>query len=140
MWINILLLIFVGICAVCDAAEQKIPLAVVWAGMAVAAALHVWGPLENQSILSAFLSLIPGMMLWLLGFATGEKIGYGDGWIVVMIGLYTNIWKCFLVLLTGLLAQSAVVLVLLTARKISKDRKVPFAPFLLLGTGVVVCF
>lgn len=128
-----------GICAVCDGMNREIPLVAVWLGMIAAIVLHIQGLAGDRSWTALALSVLPGVMFWMLSFVTGEKVGYGDGWMLVMIGLFTGLWKCFLILLVGLVSESLLVLILLAVRKISKDRQIPFAPFLLFGMGVVVC-
>ena len=87
----------------------------------------------------AALSVVPGVMFWMLSLVTGEKVGYGDGWMLVMIGLFVGLWKCFLILLIGLISESVAVLILLAVQRITGDRRIPFAPFLLFGMGVVIC-
>ena len=139
MWIEILLFIFLGICAVYDGLERTIPLPVVWLGIIAALILHIQGLGGNGTWQSAALSVIPGVMFWVLSFVTCEKVGYGDGWMLTMIGLYMGLWKCFLILTVGLILSSLVVLILLMLRKVSREYRLPFAPFLLLGMGVVVC-
>lgn len=139
MWIEILMFVFLGICAVYDGLEREIPLAVVWLGIIAAVVLHIQGLAGDGTFMSAVLSVIPGVMFWLLGFISGEKVGYGDGWLLVMIGLFMGLWKCFLILMIGLVSGSLVVLTLLVFKKVSRDYRLPFAPFLLFGMGVVVC-
>lgn len=139
MWIEILLFVFLGICAVCDGVQREIPLVVVWLGMIAAIALHIQGLSGNWTWQAAALSVIPGVAFWLLSFITDGKVGYGDGWMLTMIGLFTGLWKCFLILMIGLISSSLVVLILLAARRVSRNYQLPFAPFLLLGMGVVVC-
>ena len=131
--------VFLGICAVYDGLEREIPLAVVWLGIIAAVVLHIQGLAGDGMFMSAVLSVIPGVMFWLLGFISGEKVGYGDGWLLVMIGLFMGLWKCFLILMIGLVSGSLVVLTLLVFKKVSRDYRLPFAPFLLFGMGVVVC-
>ena len=139
MWIEIILFGFLGICAVWDSMEKKIPLAVVWLGIITAIMLHIQGMTENQSWLAVVLSVVPGVLFWMISFATNEKVGYGDGWLLVMIGVFNGLWKCFLILLVGLAAESLVALVLLAMGRASKNRRIPFAPFLLFGMGVMLC-
>lgn len=139
MWIEILMFVFLGICAVYDGLEREIPLAVVWLGIIAAVVLRIQGLAGDGTFMAAVLSAIPGAMFWLLGFISGEKVGYGDGWLLVMIGLFMGLWKCFLILMIGLVSGSIVVLTLLVFKKVSKDYCLPFAPFLLFGMGVVVC-
>ena len=131
--------VFLGICAVYDGLEREIPLAVVWLGIIAAVVLHIQGLAGDGMFMSAVLSVIPGVMFWLLGFISGEKVGYGDGWLLVMIGLFMGLWKCFLILMIGLVSGSLVVLTLLVFKKVSRDYRLPLAPFLLFGMGVVVC-
>ena len=139
MWIEILLFVFLGICAVYDGVEREIPLAVVWLGIITAIVLHIEGLAGDGAWQAAVLSVIPGEISWMLSFVTNEKVGYGDGWMLIMIGLFVGLWKCFLILMIGLILSSLVVLILLAAGKVSRNAQLPFAPFLLLGMGVVVC-
>ncbi len=139
MWIEIFTVVFLGICAVCDGAERKIPLAVVWLGIIAALVLRAEGLAGDDTWQSAAIALIPGAAFWLLSYVSGEKVGYGDGWLLIMIGLFMGLRKCFLILLIGLVSASLAALVLLACRKVSKNDGLPFAPFLLLGLGVTVC-
>lgn len=139
MRIEILLFLIMGICAVTDGLKREIPIVVVWLGIIVAVVLRLCGTIEEGSAFMAVLSVIPGVMLWMISFVTREKVGYGDGWMLIMIGLFVGMWRCFLILLIGLISESFIVLVLLAVQRISRDRRIPFAPFLLFGMGVILC-
>lgn len=140
MWVEIVLFLFLAVCAVFDGLERKVPLVVVWLGMFLAVCLRIGGAMGETGMIAVALSLLPGVAFFLLGFLTGEKVGYGDGWVLLMIGLFLGVYQCFLILLVGLMAESAVAIVLLAVGKIKRDREIPFLPFLLLGMEVVVCF
>lgn len=140
MWIEIMLFLFLAVCAVFDSLQKQIPLIVVWLGMLAAVCFRVIGITGEEGLTAAVLSLIPGMGFFLLSFFTKEKVGYGDGWVLLMIGLFSGLFRCFLILLTGLLLESVVAVVLLTFKKIQRDKEIPFSPFLLLGMGVTLCF
>lgn len=140
MWIEIVLFLFLAVCAVFDGFSRQVPLAVVWIGMLTAVCLRICGAMGETGIVEAMLSLIPGAGFFLLSFLTRENVGYGDGWTLLMIGLFVGVYRCFLILLAGLMAESAVAVVLMAVGKIKRDREIPFLPFLLLGMGVVVCF
>ena len=139
MWVEIILFLFLGGCAVCDGLKREIPLVIVWIGIIAGVILHIQGIIKDDIWLSVLLSLFPGIMFWLISFVTREKVGYGDGWLLIMIGIFVGLRNCFLILLAALVLESIIVLVLLAVRKISGDRQIPFAPFLLLGMGVVLC-
>lgn len=140
MWVELLLFLFLGVCALFDGLYRQIPLAIVWLGMLTAVCLHIFGAMGETGLFAAALSLIPGMGFFLLSFCSREKVGYGDGWTLLMIGLFLGAYRCFLTLFVGLLAESMVVMVLLMLRKIHRNKEIPFVPFLLLGMGVAVCF
>lgn len=140
MWVEIFLFFFLAVCAVFDGMQKQIPLAAVWLGMLTAICLRAGGMMGEVNLASVALSLVPGAVFFLLGFVTREKVGYGDGWVLLMIGLFLDLSRCFLILLAGLLIESIMALVLLVLRKIQRDKEIPFCPFLLLGMGVVLCF
>lgn len=139
MWIKMLLFLLLGICALWDGIKKEIPLAVVWGGVSAAVVLHLEGVMGEETWLSLGFSFLPGIFFWMLSFMTREKVGYGDGWVLLMIGLFIGFVECFLVLMIGLMAESMILLVLLVFRKVHKDGEIPFVPFLLLGLGVVMC-
>ena len=140
MWIEIVLFVFLAVCAVFDGFSRRVPLVVVWLGILTAVCLRINGVMGETEVMELPLSVIPGAGFFLLGFLTREKVGYGDGWALLMIGLFVGAFRCFLILLVGLMAESAVAIVLLAVGKIKRDREIPFLPFLLLGMGVAVCF
>lgn len=140
MWIEIVLFLFLAVCAVFDAFSRQVPLAVIWLGMLTAVCLRISGAMGETGLMAVAFSLLPGTGLLLLAFLTREKVGYGDGWVLLMIGLFTGVYRCLLILFAGLMAESAAAIVLLMFGKVSRDREIPFLPFLLLGMGVTVCF
>lgn len=140
MWVEIFLFFFLAVCAVFDGLQKKIPLAAVWLGILTAICLRAGGMMGEVRLYAVVLSLVPGAVFFLLGFLTREKVGYGDGWVLLMIGLFLDFSRCFMILLAGLLIESAAALVLLAFRKIQRDKEIPFCPFLLLGMGVMLCF
>ena len=139
MWVNIILLVFLALCALWDGFKKEIPLVVVWIGIAAAVIMHASGIIEGTR-LSIGISVLPASIFWIISFVTREKIGYGDGWVLLMIGLYVGFMKCVLILMAALVLESIILLVLLVLGKIHKDEEVAFVPFLLLGLGVVLCF
>lgn len=140
MWIDIVLFLFLAVCAVFDGLRRQIPLLIVWVGMLTAVCFHISDGIERASLLMMAASLLPGAGFFLLSFITREKVGYGDGWVLLMIGLFLGVSRCFLILLIGLVLESAVAVALLLLQKIKRDKEIPFLPFLLLGMGVTLCF
>lgn len=138
MWIKLIACGYLGICAVCDSMKKQIPLVVVWAGMLTAIVLRMMGILETSSWTALGMSLLPGIFFWILGFVTKEQVGYGDGWLLLMIGLFYGYEDCFVILLMGLVLESVTALLLLVFHKIRREDELAFAPFLFLATAFVV--
>lgn len=80
-----------------------------------------------------FLAFLPGMLMIILACLSKEKIGYGDGICVLLIGMMEGYRRCvILVLLSlGLLFMFCVIALIL--KKVKKETRIPFLPFLLCG-------
>ncbi|MDE6202090.1 MAG: prepilin peptidase [Lachnospiraceae bacterium] len=81
--------------------------------------------------------LVPGGILMLLALITKESIGYGDGMVAAVLGLWTGGWftlavVCAAVMLSGIYGTACLI------RK--KREPIPFIPFLLLGMEVVLAY
>ncbi len=74
MWIEIVLFLFLAVCAVFDGFSRKVPLAVVWLGMFLAVCLRIGGAMGESGLMEVALSLLPGAGFFLLGFLTREKV------------------------------------------------------------------
>ncbi len=78
-------------------------------------------------------ALLPGGICLLLSFVTREQIGYGDGWLLLNLGMSLGagaVWELWMV---GLLASFAVSVVLLCSRRAKRSFRIPFVPFLCMG-------
>lgn len=132
---NIIMLAF---CSVQDIREKEISL---WK-------LQIYGFLILGIFLSRFFiqknslfsllekgifGLIPGLLFLFLAKASKEAVGYGDGIILLFIGVSIGFWQCLGVLFTALLGifLAAAMILILAGRK--KNVRIPFLPFLLTG-------
>ena len=89
---------------------------------------------KDESLLCQLLAgLLPGIFLLILARITREAVGYGDGLILLFIGLSLGFWECIGIFFAGLLGifLAAVLALLLFGRK--KSLEIPFIPFLLTG-------
>jgi leader peptidase (prepilin peptidase)/N-methyltransferase len=129
----------VTVCAVWDAVKKEIPLPVVWLGMLTAVLLRAAGVIETESWGMTGAALLPGFLFWGISYVTREKVGYGDGWMLLLIGLFVGVSECTAVLMSALFMESVCLILLMAFKKVHRDNKVPFVPFLLAGLGVVMC-
>lgn len=75
-------------------------------------------------------ALLPGMFLLFVSKITEEKIGYGDGIVILILGNFLRVEEICLVLQGALVLTMIFSIVLLIIKKISKGYEIPFLPFL----------
>lgn len=129
--------IFLSICAVFDIRKKEIPLIMVILGMAAAVGIDLWRIFNRTlSITEMGFAILPGLFLLSVGFCTKEKVGYGDGLLLVVSGLLVGFHKCCLSLFISLVCCSVCALFLLVLHKAKKNSSIPFVPFMAIGMGV----
>lgn len=122
--------------AIVDIREKAIPVTFLVAfGIMAVGYVLMEGEGEWRPVLY---SLIPGVFLLAVSLCTRESIGYGDGWVVLALGLLTGAEGCFMAVFTGLLLSALFSLVLLAVHKVNGKSRLPFLPFLTIGLGVFV--
>ena len=74
-----------------------------------------------------------GLALLFLGFVTRESIGYGDGWLILVMGMSLGFGVSFFSFLLGLGISALVSGWLLMVKRVKRKYRIPFAPFLFMG-------
>ncbi|MBQ8823166.1 MAG: prepilin peptidase [Lachnospiraceae bacterium] len=127
------LMLYFGLLSIWDVKRKEIPGKLLLSGLLTGLA---YGILQEEGWL-VLMGIIPGVLLIFMGFLTREKVGYGDGVMVIILGLVLGWPDSFLVYM---LAQFGVLLFaigLLAVRKVPRDEQIPFAPFLAAGLFIV---
>lgn len=101
-------------------------------GLAAAANPSDSGTLPNV-LLSCLAGTLPGIFLLTVGWATGQEVGYGDGIVLLVIGIYLGFSAGISIFLTALLLITPVSLFYIACKKAGRRKKLPFIPFLLAG-------
>ncbi|MCM1262051.1 MAG: prepilin peptidase [Butyrivibrio sp.] len=136
-FVNIAALIILFICAIIDIRKKEIPLIILLTVSLAVLGIDIWKIfLGHVLLLDMAVSVLPGIFFLLLGFCTGEKIGYGDGFLIIFLGLSFGFGRCLLSVFIGLLASSIFALFLLVFCKADRNSRLPLAPFLSIGMGV----
>ena len=68
-------------------------------------------------------AVLPGILLLAAGYVTGEWVGYGDGWLVLALGMWMDSAELIRMLLTGSILACVCGICM-------KRKEVPFVPFL----------
>lgn len=133
--------------AVHDFKQMLLPNRIIYPTLAVAAggrlAYIIWFSSDKgHSLIEWLLSvLVASGIFWLIFIiSSGEWIGFGD----VRLGLITGTLlgspsRGLLMIITGALAGTLIMLPIMAVRKIWRS-KIPFGPFLILATAIVMLF
>ena len=133
--VHICLIIILGVICVFDIKRKKIP---VYMLIVLAAA----GIISNFTvgefdIEKRIIAILPGMILLIVSMITKQQIGYGDGMIILIMGLYIDIDDILSIVLSSFLLSSIAAIILMTVFKKKKNFEMAFSPFLLIGYGLV---
>lgn len=130
----IIAFIFMTVCAAWDIKTKTIPIsAVILFGIITAVCTGIRG---NRDLLSLLYSLIPGALLLTLSLCTRESIGYGDGLLVLPLGILIGLSMCIVTVVSGMIISAVCALVLLVCKKVNGKTRMPFVPFMTMGLGV----
>lgn len=137
IFMEVIFFILLCICSVFDIRKREIPLIILIAGILAGLGATLWQiRVGTASAIEIGESLLPGIFLLLLSFCTGEKVGYGDGLLLIISGLLLGFIRCFVILCISLMVSSAFALLLLVFRKADRNSRLPMVPFLAIGMGV----
>ena len=120
-----------GIHSIMDIRRKEINVILAGACLAAGVAWQFFG--QKTETAEILLSCLPGSVLLGTAYLTEQKIGYGDGWVVMAAGVWTGVWDIVLILTGGMLTCAGCSEVLLILKKVRKGDSLPFIPFLLLG-------
>lgn len=128
------LLVYLAAAAVTDIRKREV--SVKAAGIAAVLAVALRMAAGETNLLSWMACLLPGILVLLIGKATGEAIGYGDGIAILVCGMFLGAEGCTGCVIFGLFLTFPVSLILLLRKKADRKSRMPFLPFLLVGYGI----
>lgn len=139
MWKDIITAGWLLVLSVMDIKKKSVPLWLLGIGVVNTAVILLTEGLSSG--LDGWLlcrSLFPGAMFLVTAAAT-DKAGYGDGIVLLMLGLMSGSEICLLALTAGLFLIAVFSGALLALRKVKRNSRIPFLPFLAVGWGIVAC-
>lgn len=78
-----------------------------------------------------------GILFFVLGYVTREAVGYGDCWLIGILGVFLGVTQLIEVLCIAWGMALIVSAVLLCKKRFSRKTAVPFVPFVTFAYGVV---
>lgn len=130
-----ILMIYLGILALFDIREKRVPVILPFLGTAAGIVWRIYrmsaAKEPSVQIWSMCVALLPGLLMLAAAKWTG-KAGWGDGWILLNIGLVTDYSVCVAWWGMSMFVMALFCAVLLLFRKAQKDSRVPYLPFVAL--------
>ena len=131
---SILLAIYLIILSIFDGKEHRIPVVGVATGLAVEVCVVIYRCVRYVDewqwiLLSAVLGIIPGIIMLGVAYFTA-KTGYGDGLVLIGVGMLMGYGNCMMLIGFSLLFMSVWCIGILFCRKGNRNTKVPYLPFL----------
>ena len=122
--------IFLSIQTFWDIKTKKLPFAVTFIGSIIGLFLIC---MEKEILSFSILSFLPGLICFVFAKISKEAIGYGDAYLLGMLGFYCSISEILIICQIAFMLAAIVALVLLVILRKKKQYEMPFVPFLLLG-------
>ena len=127
---GILLLLFIILSAITDVRYKKINIQTSIIFFLAGMVLNLSG--LNISLQDGIFGMSIGFLLIGLSFASGEKIGLGDGIIFTVTGVYLGFFGNFLLLSLSLFLCACFSAGALIFRKADRNSRIPMVPFLII--------
>lgn len=89
--------------------------------------------LRYQSLGEAIGGMGIGILLLAVAFFTREAIGFGDGLLICVSGIYLGLWENLGLLLTGTVCCGVILGIGVLAGRLKMADRVPLVPFLLVA-------
>lgn len=88
---------------------------------------------EDLICINRLVAMIPGVFLYFFAKISGEKVGFGDAWTIIVMGIYMDIGDVLIVGVFSITISGIVALLLIVIWKKKRDYEIPFIPFLFAG-------
>ena len=128
---NWFVLIFLAVASVIDWRKREIPMTLLFiksAGSTIFAIyckdITIWYRLAGGAL---------GIMLFVVSTVTKEAIGYGDSWLILLLGVYLGIFRVLQLLFAASILAVLFAVFYLWVRKWNRKATLPVVPFLTIA-------
>lgn len=125
--------LYVSVLGIWDYKKRSVPVLLLIMGGVLMLGIGIircaGGQLSYMEILPG---MLPGMFTLFLAWITG-KVGYADGIVLVQLGFCLGYRRGMLLFCLSMMLLSLCCLILICLKKIGKNSKIPYFPFLALS-------
>ncbi|MGN0401598.1 MAG: prepilin peptidase [Acetatifactor sp.] len=140
MWQKGITGIWLLMLSVSDARKKSVPMWMLGLGIVGTAGMLLYDKGSNGiSVMELLGSIWPGVLFLLIAAFTGN-MGYGDGMVLILLGLMRGQKLCLIAVMVSLLIISIFAAGALMFKKAKRNTRIPFLPFLAVGWIIAECF
>lgn len=135
MWFTVLIMLWLLCISMMDIRRRSVPAwMLVPGGVLAGIALNI-----RPGAAGDMLGILPGAILLVTAFVT-KKAGYGDGIVMLFLGIVEGSGESLLIFAAGLVFAAVFSLILLGLRRAGRNTRIPFLPFLTAAWLIVAVF
>ncbi len=139
MWFTVLTMIWLLSISVSDIRKRSVPVWMLAPGGVLAGIMFVSQQGAAGDVPGILPGILPGVILLVTAFIT-KKAGYGDGIVMLFLGIMSEGGESLLIFAAGLCFAAVFSLILLGLRKAGRNTRIPFLPFLAAAWLIVAVF
>ena len=125
--VNGVIIVFLIPCTITDLKSKTIP---IWWTVVFGISAMIYQIFWKKQKLEAILfSMIIGVTLLVAAKISNQRIGYGDGIIFLILGLWIGFWDGISLLFFSLILSSIISVYFIIVRRKGRDYRIPFIPF-----------
>ena len=121
--------------SIIDIKKKKISVAVIILMAIGAICIDIY--YENFSIIENVFSFVPGVILLIVSAMSNQSIGYGDGLLILCMGLFICMENIFFVCMIAVSIAGIVAMILVLICNKKRNYEIPLVPFIFLGYGLM---
>ena len=125
-----LFLLFLAVNTISDFRKKEILIGTIPVFTITAVVMSVQAQVNGTAFVLLFWDMIPGLLLLILSVLTKGAVGFGDGLVVLVCGLYVGFLKTIAVIMGAFFLASLAGGVLIIFKKAHRKTALPFLPFL----------
>ena len=131
---------YLSVLSILDIRFRKMPVWLLVVGGIAGTGYQIWKWVKGDlvSIVLIGVGAIVGILFLGVSKITGQALGYGDGIIILILGICLGFWDLSIVLMIAFFIASVMAIALIVVKKGKKKRTMPFVPFLCIGYIVFV--
>lgn len=130
---ELILGIWLGVQGCVDFKYKEIPL---WFSILGAIIGIIFCFAEKRALGNVLLSCVPGVAALVFSRLTKEIMGYGDGIVLVVMGIYLSLEHLISIGITAFTIAGVAALILLVVFQKKGSYRIPFIPFLSMAYGI----